>query len=289
MFEGLPHRFAGRTEIAALLAAHEALASGEESGAAYRVAGRVMARRGQGKLVFLDVEDRTGRMQAMAQLDLLGEEAFAPVLDVRLGDIVGLEGEAIRTRRGELSLRVTSYQLLAPCQQPLPDTFHGLTDVEARYRQRYLDLLMNRSTRDLFMARARMITALRRAMDDDGFIEVETPVLQPLYGGANARPFTTHHNALDMPLFLRIADELYLKRLVVGGFDRVYEIGHDFRNEGVSFKHNPEFTMMESYEAYADCEDVMRMTERVVATMCEAATGSTRVEVKGRETELAPP
>ena len=209
-YDALPHRFAGRTAIADVRAAHEQLEAGAESGTSYRLAGRVMARRGQGKLVFLDIEDRSGRLQLLAAVDVLADEVFGRVTGVSLGDVVGIEGEAIRTRRGELSLRVTAWELLAPNRQPLPDTWHGLSDVEVRYRQRYLDLLMSSETRELFAVRSRAVSAFRRFLDGRGFLEVETPVLQPLYGGALARPFTTHHNELGRDLYLRIATELYL-------------------------------------------------------------------------------
>jgi lysyl-tRNA synthetase class 2 len=288
-YDALPHRFAGRTAIAEVRTAHETLEAGAESGATYRLAGRVMARRGQGKLVFLDLEDRSGRLQLLAALDVLGEEALAKVSAISLGDVVGVEGEAIATRRGELSLRVTGFELLAPNRQPLPDTWHGLSDVEVRYRQRYLDLLMSPESRALFVVRSRAVSAFRRFLDGRGFLEVETPVLQPLYGGALARPFTTHHNELGRDLYLRIATELYLKRLIVGGLEKVYELGKDFRNEGVSYKHNPEFTMLETYEAYADYEDVMRMTEEMVAHAAQEALGTTRVEWKGDTIDLKPP
>ncbi len=288
-YDALPHRFAGRTAIADLRAAHESLEAGAESGASYRLAGRVMARRGQGKLVFLDLVDRSGRLQLLAAVDVLGEELFERVAGLSLGDVVGVEGEAIATRRGELSLRLTAFELLAPNRQPLPDTWHGLSDVEVRYRQRYLDLLMSPESRELFAVRSRAISAFRRFLDDRGFLEVETPVLQPLYGGALARPFTTHHNELGRDLYLRIATELYLKRLIVGGLEKVYELGKDFRNEGVSYKHNPEFTMLETYEAYADYEDVMRMTEEMVAHAAHEALGTTEVEWKGETIDLKPP
>ncbi len=288
-YDALPHRFAGRTAIADLRAAHEDLEAGADSGTTYRLAGRVMARRGQGKLVFLDLEDRSGRLQLLAALDVLGEETLALVSGVALGDVVGIEGEAMRTRRGELSLRVTSYELLAPNRQPLPDTWHGLSDVEVRYRQRYLDLLMSPEARALFTVRSRAVSAFRGFLDGRGFLEVETPVLQPLYGGALARPFTTHHNELGRDLYLRIATELYLKRLIVGGLEKVYELGKDFRNEGVSYKHNPEFTMLETYEAYADYEDVMRMTEEMVAHAAQEALGTTQIEWKGETIDLKPP
>jgi lysyl-tRNA synthetase class 2 len=288
-YDALPHRFAGRTAIADLRAAHEQLEAGAESGTSYRLAGRVMARRGQGKLVFLDLEDRSGRLQLLASVDVLGEEDFGRVTGVSLGDVVGVEGEAIRTRRGELSLRVASWDLLAPNRQPLPDTWHGLSDVEVRSRQRYLDLLMSPESRELFAVRSRAVSAFRRFLDGRGFLEVETPVLQPLYGGALARPFTTHHNELGRDLYLRIATELYLKRLIVGGLEKVYELGKDFRNEGVSYKHNPEFTMLETYEAYADYEDVMRMTEEMVAYVAQEALGTTEIEWRGERIDLKPP
>jgi lysyl-tRNA synthetase class 2 len=287
--QDLPHRFGDRTPIAELRERHDGLAAGEASGQSYRLAGRVLGRRGQGKLTFLDLEDRSGRLQLLASEDVLGSEAYSRVREVKLGDIVGVEGEAVSSRRGELSLQVTAYQLLAECTLPLPDLHHGLTDVESRYRHRYLDLLANPENRAVFETRARVISAARRFLDERGFIEVETPVLVPLYGGAAARPFVTHHNELDRDLYLRIATELYLKRLIVGGMERVYEIGKDFRNEGVSYKHNPEFTMLESYEAYADCEDTMRLTEGLVANAAQQALGTTVVEIKGQRVDLAPP
>jgi lysyl-tRNA synthetase class 2 len=285
---GLPHRFADRTAIAEVLGAHDDLEPGAASGVHYRLAGRVLGRRGMGKAAFLDLEDRSGRIQLMASSNGLGEQ-YATLTDVTLGDIVGVSGEAIRSRRGELSLQLDAYELLAACEKPLPDLYHGLADVETRYRQRYLDLLVNPEVRADFELRARVVSSIRRELDGAGFIEVETPVLQPLYGGANARPFTTHHNELDRDLYLRIATELYLKRLIVGGLERVYELGKDFRNEGVSFKHNPEFTMVEWYEAYADADDAMTRTESLVAAAAIAANGTTLVERDGVEVDLAPP
>ncbi|HEY1479326.1 MAG TPA: lysine--tRNA ligase [Gaiellales bacterium] len=285
---GLPHRFADRSAVADVLAAHEDLEAGAASGTHYRLAGRVLGRRGMGKAAFLDLEDRSGRIQLMASSNGLGDQ-YDTLTDVALGDIVGVSGEAVRSRRGELSLQLDSYALLAHNERPLPDKHHGLADVETRYRQRYLDLLANPEVRAIFELRARAITALRRELDGAGFVEVETPTLQPLYGGANARPFTTHHNELDRDLYLRIATELYLKRLIVGGLERVYEIGKNFRNEGVSFKHNPEFTLLEWYEAYADAGDAMTRTESLVAAAAVAANGSTRVMRDGVEIDLAPP
>jgi lysyl-tRNA synthetase class 2 len=287
--DDLPHRFADRTEIADVRAAHADLEPGGASGARYRLAGRVLGRRLMGKAAFLDLEDRSGRIQLLASADGLGEEVFAAVCDTQLGDIAGVVGEAISSRRGELTLRLEEFQLLAPCQHPLPDLHHGLADVEARYRQRYVDLMVNADVRRDVLRRARMISAGRAYLDGAGFVEVETPVLQPLYGGASARPFTTHHNELDRTFYLRIATELYLKRLIIGGLERVYELGKDFRNEGVSFKHNPEFTMVEWYEAYADYSDGMNRTEEFTAACVRGALGTTVIKRDGREIDMAPP
>jgi lysyl-tRNA synthetase class 2 len=273
-------RFPDRDEIAAVRAEAAALEPGEEGPEERRLAGRVLARREMGKLVFLDLVDRSGRIQLLCPANRTG-----PV-DVHLGDIVGAIGRPTKSRRGEPSLIVDRLEQLAKIHSALPDTFHGLTDVEQRYRRRHLDLLMNEETRADFMLRARMVTAIRRALDEDGFVEVETPVLQPRYGGAFARPFSTHHNELDQTLYLRIATELYLKRLIVGGLERVYEIGKDFRNEGISFKHNPEFTMLEWYEAYADYRDTMARMERLVAQVAEETVGSTTVTFRGHEIDL---
>jgi lysyl-tRNA synthetase class 2 len=274
-------RFPDRDEIQSVRSEAAQLDPGEEGTQAHRLAGRVMARRDMGKLTFLDLVDRTGRIQLLCPVERTGE------VDVHLGDVVGVAGRAARSRRGEPSLAVDQLEVLARIRAPLPDTFHGLTDVEQRYRRRYLDLLMNEESRNDAMLRARLVSAIRRTLDGEGFVEVETPILQPRYGGAFARPFSTHHNELDQTLYLRIATELYLKRLIVGGLERVYEIGKDFRNEGVSFKHNPEFTMLEWYEAYADYRDTMTRMERVVARVAEETTGSTRVMFRGHEIDLA--
>jgi lysyl-tRNA synthetase class 2 len=278
-----PKRFPDRDEIAVVRAEAEPLEAGGEAAATRRIAGRAMARRGMGKLVFVDVVDRSGRIQAICDVAVTGE------VDVHLGDVVGVTGRAAKSRRGEPSVLAESVDVLARNTQPLPDTFHGLTDVELRYRKRYLDLLVNEETRDVFQVRARVITAVRRALDEDGFVEVETPILQPRYGGAFARPFVTRSNELDADLYLRIATELYLKRLIVGGLERVYEIGKDFRNEGVSFKHNPEFTMLEWYEAYADYRDTMDRIERLVEAVARDVLGATAVEFRGHTIELAGP
>jgi lysyl-tRNA synthetase class 2 len=251
---------------------HADLAPGEETDAAYRVAGRLAARRVHGRAAFLDLVDRSGRIQLHAREDVLGPDSFERLVGLDLGDLVGVDGTAFRSRRGELTLRVTRAELLAKSLRAPPEKFHGLEDVEVRYRRRELDLIANPEARELFILRSRVVSAVRRWLDDEGFLEVETPVLQPLYGGALARPFTTHHNALGRDLYLRIATELYLKRLIVGGLERVYELGKDFRNEGVSPKHNPEFTMLEWYEAYADYLDTAERLERLVAHVA-AETG----------------
>jgi lysyl-tRNA synthetase class 2 len=247
-----PHVFVGAEPIESVRSKHEGLGPGEETASSHRVAGRLSARRGQGKMAFLDLVDRSGRIQLQARLDELGEERLALLLDLDLGDLIGIDGEAFSSRRGELTLRVTDFTVLAKSLRPPPEKHHGLQDVETRFRHRELDLISSEEVRRLFITRAKAISAIRGYLDAAGFVEVETPVLQPLYGGALARPFTTHHNALGRDFYLRIATELYLKRLIVGGLERVYELGKDFRNEGLSPKHNPEFTMLEFYEAYAD-------------------------------------
>jgi len=260
-----PHEFDGVEPIAAVRAEHAELSAGDETSVRHRVAGRLAARRGQGKMAFLDLVDRSGRIQLQARVDELGQEGMDRLLGLDLGDLIGIDGVAFMSRRGELTLRVLDFTLLAKSLRPPPEKHHGLTDVETRFRRRELDLIANEEARELFIVRAKVISAVRRFLDDEGFIEVETPVLQPLYGGALARPFTTHHNALGREFYLRIATELYLKRLIVGGLERVYELGKDFRNEGVDTTHNPEFTMLEWYEAYADYEDIASRCERLVA------------------------
>jgi lysyl-tRNA synthetase class 2 len=278
-----PKRFPDRDEIVRVRAEAETLEPGAEGGQERRIAGRVMARRDMGKLVFLDLVDRSGRIQLLCPAARTGE------VDVHLGDVVGAIGKPTKSRRGEPSLIVDELVLLSSNRSPLPDTFHGLTDVEQRYRRRYLDLLMNDDVRDDFVLRARVVTAIRRFLDGEGFVEVETPILQPRYGGAFAEPFVTHHNVLDMDLYLRIATELYLKRLIVGGLERVYEIGKDFRNEGVNYKRNPEFTMLEWYEAYADYQDTMRRMETLVEYVAKETLGTTKTTFKGNEIDLRAP
>ena len=265
-----PYTFAGAEPVESIHAGYDELAAGEETDDRHRVAGRISARRGSGKAAFLDLIDRTGKIQLHARLDVMGEDPFQRLLSLDLGDLIGVDGCAMRSRHGEVSLRVESFQILAKALRPPPDKHHGLSDVETRYRHRELDLIASEDARRLFVDRARIVSAVRGYLDDASFVEVETPVLQPLYGGAMARPFTTHHNALDRDLYLRIATELYLKRLIVGGMERVYELGKDFRNEGVSHKHNPEFTMVEWYEAYADYEIEATRLEEIVRGAADA-------------------
>jgi lysyl-tRNA synthetase class 2 len=272
--EPFPHAFAGVEPIAEVKAPHDQLPAGEETDVRARIAGRLAARRGQGKAAFLDVVDRSGRIQLHARADVLGQESLDRLVSLDLGDLIGADGTVFRTRRGELSLKLDDWTLLAKSLRPPPEKHHGLHDVETRYRQRELDLMANEEARALFITRARVISEIRRFLDAEGFVEVETPILQPIYGGGMGRPFTTHHNELDRTLYMRIATELYLKRLIVGGLERVYEIGKDFRNEGVSFKHNPEFTVLEWYEAYADYQDIADRCERLVSSVA-AAVGAT--------------
>jgi lysyl-tRNA synthetase, class II len=279
----LPKRFPDREEAAVVREEAERLEPGEEAGGMHRLAGRVLARREHGKLVFLDLVDRSARIQLLCAEDRVGR------VDVDLGDIVGATGAPAKTRRGEPSLAVVELELLAKTQRPLPDVYHGLVDTETRYRKRYLDLLVNDETRRDFLLRTRVVTAIRRYLDERGFVEVETPVLQPRYGGAFAEPFVTHHNELDVDLYLRIATELYLKRLIVGGLDKVYELGKDFRNEGLSYKHQPEFTMLEWYEAYADYRDTMARIEDLVAAVARETLATTKIVFRGNEIELSPP
>jgi lysyl-tRNA synthetase class 2 len=276
-------RFPERAQIASVRAEAEQLEPGQEAETKTRLAGRVMARREMGKLVFLDLVDRSGRIQLLCDTSRTGD------IDVDLGDVVGVSGSPARDRRGEPSLAVDELELLAKIKRPLPDTFHGLTDVETRYRQRYLDLLMNEETRADFELRTRIVTAIRRYLDDEGFLEVETPILQPRYGGAFAEPFVTHYNALDADYYLRIATELYLKRLLVGGLEKVYELSKDFRNEGFSYKHIPEFTMVEWYEAYTDYRDQMERVEQLVERVALETTGTTKVSFRGHDADLKAP
>lgn len=286
---GFPYRYERSHTAAEVRAAHPDLDPGSETGDLVSVAGRLMNTRTMGKLAFGVLSDGSGTIQLFVDRSSLGEEGFDAFLDLDSGDWIGAKGEVIATRRGELSIRISEFLLLQKSLRPLPDKWHGLKDVEERSRRRYLDLMANEDARITALTRAKVISELRRQFEARGFIEVETPVLLPEATGATAKPFTTHHNALDLDMYLRIATELYLKRLVVGGIDKVFEIGRIFRNEGVDSTHNPEFTMLESYEAFADFTDVMDMVEEVVAACAVAAVGSTRIEYRGRSLDLAGP
>src|SRR5690348_3439336 len=253
------------------------------------LAGRLMVKRLMGGSVFADLQDQEGRLQLFASREILGEPDFDLFAELDPGDLIGVKGPIFRTRRGEVTLEIRSFQLLTKSLRPLPEKWHGLKDVEIRYRQRYVDLIANPEVRDVFRARTKIITAIRGVLDERGFTDVETPVLQEVPGGGHARPFLTHHNSLDRDLYLRIALELHLKRLLVGGLERVYEIGRVFRNEGLSPRHNPEFTLLESYQAYADYEDVMRLVEDIVVTAAAAAGTPLAASYQGEDVNLAPP
>jgi lysyl-tRNA synthetase class 2 len=276
--------------------AAQALQALEEKGATPQeaievsLAGRITAMRLMGKRAFIDLRDGTGKIQADLRQDVLGDESYRAFVDlVDIGDFVGVSGTLFRTRSGEITVQARQYVFLAKALRPLPEKWHGLQDVEVRYRQRYLDLMVNAPVREVFRLRSRVVAAIRRFLDERDFLEVETPVLQPSAGGAAAKPFVTHHHALDRDLYLRIATELHLKRLIVGGFDRVYEIGPVFRNEGVSTKHNPEYTLLECYQAYADYQDIMKLVEEMVAHAAQQALGGLKVSYGDTELDLTPP
>jgi lysyl-tRNA synthetase class 2 len=283
----IPYRFERTRDTASLRAEFDALEPGAETGVEVSVAGRLMLLRTQGKLAFGDLRDSSGSVQLFALAALT--EGFDDFAKLSLGDWVGATGEVVKTKRGELSVKVTGWTLLAEARRGFGDKWHGITDVDTRYRQRYVDLWANDGSRQVFQLRSRAVSLMRRWLADQGFVEVETPIFHPIAGGAHAKPFTTHHNALDMDLYLRIATELYLKRLVVGGFEKVFEIGRTFRNEGLSPRHNPEFTMIEVYEAYADYGDMMTLTETLVAHLATELCGTTSLTYDGRPLDVAAP
>ncbi len=284
-----PHTFRRDASAASIHDAHPGLEPGAETGESVTVAGRLLNVRSFGKLRFGVLQDHSGQIQLFVSKAVLGDDAFEIFDLIDNGDWVGAHGEVITTKKGELSIRVDRFELLAKSLRPLPDKWHGLQDQERRYRQRYLDLTVNERARATALARIATVRSLRRSFEDRGFLEVETPMLQVKPGGALAKPFVTHHKALDLDMYLRIAPELYLKRLIVGGMDKVFEINRNFRNEGIDTTHNPEFTMLESYEAFADYEDVMAMTEQVIAAAANEVTGSSVVTYQGRQVDFTPP
>lgn len=285
------NRFKAPQHLAEILPQGEQLAAEEHdpAGTTYRVAGRIMSLRRFGKAAFFHLRDASGEMQIYARRDLVGETAYEHFKKWDVGDIVGAEGQLFKTRTGELSLEASRLEMVTKSLRPLPEKFHGLTDVETRYRQRYLDMIVNPEVAATFRKRVEIIRLIREFMRNRGFLEAETPMMQAVPGGANARPFQTHHNALGMDLYLRIAPELYLKRLLVGGFDRVFEINRNFRNEGIDPRHNPEFTMMEFYQAFATYHDMMDLTEALISELAEKVCGSTSITYQGQKVNLAPP
>ncbi len=287
--EGYPYRFDRSAYAGDLHESYASLAPGEETEDRAAVAGRLMAMRKMGKLIFAVLQDTTGKIQLFVDKRTLGDEGFASFSDLDIGDWVGAAGVVITTKKGEVSVRIDGFELLARALRPLPDKWHGLQDIEARSRRRYVDLMVNDDARRIALVRAKIVSELRRQFEARGYIEVETPVLLNQATGALARPFQTHHNALEQDMYLRIATELYLKRLVVGGLERVFEIGRIFRNEGVDATHNPEFTMLESYEAFADYRDIMVMVEEMIGACAQVAVGTTEITYQGRALNLAPP
>ena len=261
----------------------------ELEGKEVKVAGRLMSKRGQGKVLFSDIHDRDGKLQLFVKIDAVGEEALKEFKSLDLGDWIAATGTVFKTKTGEVSVKVTSFQLICKSLKPLPEKFHGLKDPDLRYRQREVDIITNPEVKDTFIKRSQIISGIRAFLDSRGFLEVETPMLATIAGGASARPFITHHNTLDLDMFLRIAPELYLKRCIVAGFEKVYELGRTFRNEGMSVRHNPEFTMIELYQAFADYNDMMELTENMVAEVCKKVNGTTKVTYQGTEIDFMPP
>lgn len=284
-----PARFGPREAIGAVVARHSLLGEEARSGEVVGIAGRLVALRRMGRAAFFDLRDGSGQIQVRASSDGLGAEGFEDLSSADIGDFLSFRGEVFRTKKGELTVEAAAWSRLAKALRPLPEKWHGLKDVELRYRHRSLDLISNAEVREAFVRRSRMVAAMRRYLDERGFLEVETPILQSIAGGATARPFVTHHHTLDVDLYLRVAPELYLKRLIIGGLERVYELGRNFRNEGVSTVHYPEFTTLEIYEAYSDYEGMMALAEGLIAAVTQAATGVLRVPYQGVELDFSPP
>ncbi|OGC07999.1 lysine--tRNA ligase [candidate division WOR-1 bacterium RIFOXYD2_FULL_36_8] len=284
-----PYKYERTITAIEILQKFEGIKEHEESPEIVFICGRVMAKRGHGKASFGHIQDETGRIQIYAKQDIIGEASYELYRKVDMGDFIGVKGHIFRTKTGELTVRVEEWVMLSKNLHPLPEKWHGLQDKELRYRQRYVDLMVNHEVKDIFVKRSKIISGIRKFLEEKGFMEVETPILHVLQGGAAARPFKTHHEALDMPLFLRIAPELYLKRLLVGGFEKVFEVGRSFRNEGISFKHNPEYTMLEAYQAYADYNDVMSLAESMISKVIEETVGTLEIEFKGERLDFKPP
>jgi lysyl-tRNA synthetase class 2 len=284
-----PYAFEKTHNAKDVLSKFESIKEGEESKEKVTIAGRIMTKRGHGKASFAHLQDETGRVQIYAKQDIVGEDKYEIYRKLDIGDIIGVSGPVFRTRTGEITVRVEDFTILCKSLHPLPEKWHGLTDKELRYRERYVDLMVNPEVKEVFVKRSRIISLIRRMLEDKGFLEVETPILHVLQGGAAAKPFESYHDALDMPLFMRIAPELYLKRLIVGGFEKVFEMGRVFRNEGISFKHNPEFTIIEIYQAYADYNDIMKLTEDIVVHCGQKVLGTLKIEYKGEQIDLTPP
>ncbi len=261
----------------------------EYEGKSVKVAGRIMTKRGQGKVGFITIQDSKGQIQIFVKIDILGKEVLDRVFSYDIGDIVSVEGEVFKTKVGEVTIRVLKIELISKSLRVLPEKFHGITDPDLRYRHRELDIIMNKDVKDVFVKRSKIISSIRSFLDKRGYLEAETPILSLIAGGAAARPFLTHHNTLNTDMYLRIATELYLKRLIVSGFDKVYEMGKNFRNEGIDIKHNPEFTMIELYEAYSDYNDMMNLTEELISSVCMEVTGSMKVNYQGTELNFTPP
>ena len=284
-----PYYFPKLISAAEILARFGNLKEGEESEEVVSIAGRIILKRGHGKAAFAHLQDQTGKIQIYGKIDLLGPERYQLFQKLDLGDIIGVTGKVFRTKTGEITIRLSSFTLLCKSLHPLPEKWHGLQDKEIRYRERYLDLIVNPEVKEVFLKRSKIISLIRKFLEEKGFLEVETPILHVLQGGAAAKPFETYHDALDMPLFLRIAPELYLKRLLVGGFEKIFELGRVFRNEGMSYKHNPEYTMLEVYQAYVDYHEIMKLTEELIVFLAKEVLGTLELEYRGDKINLAPP
>jgi lysyl-tRNA synthetase class 2 len=287
--EPYPYRFKKSASAAELLTDYAGLKEHEESPAEVSVAGRIMTRRGHGKASFATIQDESGRVQVYGKLDVIGEQKYALYQKLDIGDFIGVTGKVFKTKTGETTVRVHEFVLLSKSLHPLPEKWHGLQDKEIRYRERYVDLIVNPEVKEVFVKRSKIVSLIRQYLEKRGFLEVETPILHVMQGGAAATPFETFHDALGMPLFLRIAPELYLKRLLVGGFEKVFELGRVFRNEGMSYKHNPEYTMIEIYQAYADYHDIMELTEELIVSVAQEVLGTLEIEFKGEKINLSLP